>query len=105
MTASLNKMLMRAATVVQNLYVLLRLLVISAIILSFKFYCKFYCMFYFTYDRCFTQLPSRIILIIEDIGHGHLGRCRTSYFYVSLKINVVGIEIRLAARRSRLYCS
>ena len=45
-------MLMRAATVVQVLqdlfYVLLQLLVVDAIILSFKFYCKFYCMFYFT---------------------------------------------------------
>ena len=40
-------MLMRAATVVQVLhglfYVLLQLLVVAAIILSFKFYCKFYC--------------------------------------------------------------
>jgi len=38
---------MRAATVVQVLhglfYVLLQLLVVAAIILSFKFYCKFYC--------------------------------------------------------------
>jgi len=46
---------MRAATVVQVLqdlfYVLLQLLVVAAIILSFKFYCKFYCMFYFTCDR------------------------------------------------------
>jgi len=32
-------------------YVLLQLLVVAAIILSFKFYCKFYCMFYFTCDR------------------------------------------------------
>ena len=39
------------AAVVQVLYVLLQLLVIAAIILSFKFYCKFYCMFYFTCDR------------------------------------------------------
>ena len=48
-------MLMSAATVVQVLqdlfYVLLQLLVVAAIILSFKFYCKFHCMFYFTCDR------------------------------------------------------
>jgi len=40
-------MIMRAATVVQVLhglfYVLLQLLVVAAIIVSFKFYCKFYC--------------------------------------------------------------
>ena len=40
-------MLMRAATVVQVLhglfYVLLQLLVVAAIVLSFKSYCKFYC--------------------------------------------------------------
>jgi len=40
---------MRAATVVQVshglFYVLLQLLVVAAIILSFKFYCKFYCKF------------------------------------------------------------
>jgi len=40
-------MLMRAATIVLVLhglfYVLLQLLVVAAIILSFKFYCKFYC--------------------------------------------------------------
>jgi len=51
-------MLMRAATVVQVLqdlfYVLLQLFVVSAIILSFKFYCKFYCVFYFTCDRSFN---------------------------------------------------
>jgi len=39
-------MLLRAATVVQLLhslfYVLLQLFVVTAIILSFKFYCKFY---------------------------------------------------------------
>jgi len=49
-------MLMRAATVVQVLYVLLQLLVVAATILSFKFYCKFYCMFYFTCDRSFIGL-------------------------------------------------
>jgi len=43
-------MLIRATTVVQVLYVLLQLLVVAAIILSFKFYC----MFYFTCDRSFT---------------------------------------------------
>jgi len=51
-------MLMRAATVVQVLqdlfYVLLQLLVVAAIILSFKFCCKFYSKFYFTCDRSFT---------------------------------------------------
>jgi len=51
---------MRAATVVQVLqdffYVLLQLLVVAAIILSFKFYCKSYCMFYFTCDRSFREL-------------------------------------------------
>jgi len=40
-------MLMGAASVVQVLhglfYVSLQLLVVAAIILSFKFYCKFYC--------------------------------------------------------------
>jgi len=35
-------------------YVLLQLLVVAAIILSFKFYCMFYCMFYFTCDRSLT---------------------------------------------------
>jgi len=51
-------MLMKAATVVQVLqdlfYVLLQLLIVSAIILSFKFYCKFYYMFYFTSDGSLT---------------------------------------------------
>ena len=46
---------MRAATVVQVLqdlfYVLLQLLVVAAIILSFKFYYKFY----FTCDRSFNH--------------------------------------------------
>jgi len=46
---------MRAATVVQVLqdlfYVPLQLLVVAAIILSFKFYYKFYCMFYFACNR------------------------------------------------------
>jgi len=47
-------MLMRPATVVLVLrglfYVLLQLLVVAAIIVSFKFYCKFYCMFYCSCD-------------------------------------------------------
>jgi len=51
---------MRAATVVQVLhglfYVLLQLLiVVAAIILSFKFYCKFYCRFYCSCDPSFTS--------------------------------------------------
>jgi len=46
------------ATVVQVLYVLLQLLVVAAIILSFKSCCKFYCMFYFTCDRSFSKLWS-----------------------------------------------
>jgi len=50
---------MRAATVVEVLqdlfYLLLQLLVVAAIMLSFKFYCKFYCMFYFTCDRSLTR--------------------------------------------------
>ena len=54
-------MLVRAATVVQVLhglfYVLLQLLVIAAIILSFKFYCKFHC-------SCDPSL-------IRAIGHCH----------------------------------
>jgi len=49
-------MLMRAATVVQVLCVLLQLLVIAGIIVSFKFYCKFYCMFYFTCDRSLSSI-------------------------------------------------
>jgi len=50
-------MLMRAATVVQ---VVQELLVVAAIILSFKFYCMFYCVFYFTCDRSLTDwLASR----------------------------------------------
>jgi len=52
--AAKNKMLMRAATVVHILhglfYVLLQLLVVTAIILSFKFYCKFYYKFYCSCD-------------------------------------------------------
>jgi len=52
-------MLMTATTVVQVsqdlFYVLLQLLVVAAIILSFKFYCKFYYMFYFTCDRSLTD--------------------------------------------------
>ena len=35
--------------------VLLQLLVVAAIILSFKFCCMFYCMFYFTCDRSFIE--------------------------------------------------
>ena len=57
-------MLMRAATVVQVLqdlfYVLLQLLVVAAIILSFKFYCKLYCMFYFTCDCSFNAANKKI---------------------------------------------
>jgi len=55
---------MRAATVVQDLqdlfYVLLQLLVVAAIILSFKFYCMFYSMFYFTFDRSFIPGRKRV---------------------------------------------
>ena len=58
-TTTTTTMLMRAATVVQVLQdlfcVLLQLLVVAAIILSFKFYRKFYCMFYFTCDRSLSE--------------------------------------------------
>jgi len=50
---------MRAATVVQVLhglfYVWLQLLVVAAIILSFKFHCKFCCKFYCSCDPSFTH--------------------------------------------------
>jgi len=63
-------MLTRAATVVQVLqnlfYVLLHLLVVAAVILSFKFYCTFYCKFYFTCDRSLTTLPPPQPLCIPD---------------------------------------
>ena len=49
---------MTAATVVQVLhglfYVLLQLLVVAAIILSFKFHCKFYGKFYCSCDSSFS---------------------------------------------------
>ena len=60
-------MLMRAATVVQVLqvlhglfYVLLQLLVVAAIILSFKFYCKFYCKFCCSCDPSFRLVMQRV---------------------------------------------
>jgi len=43
-------------------YVLLQLLVVAAIILSFKFYCMFYCMFYFTCDRSLTAVIGLIVM-------------------------------------------
>jgi len=44
--------------VLQDLfYVPLQLLVVAAVILSFKFYCKFYCMFYFTFDPLYMYIP------------------------------------------------
>jgi len=69
-------------TVVQVLhglfYVLLQLLVVAAIILSFKFYFMFYCMFYFTCDRSFTwsnRLPSGAVMHLsyEPDEYSHNG--------------------------------
>ena len=59
--------MLMTATVVQVLYVLLQLLVVAAIILSFKFYCKFHCVFYFTCDRSFMNED----LIIPVNGQSH----------------------------------
>jgi len=58
-TSRCNNTRNTCTTVVQVLqdlfYVLLQLLVVVAIILSFKFYCEFYCMFHFTCDRSLTD--------------------------------------------------
>ena len=54
---------MTAATVVQVLqdlfYVLLQLLVVAAVILSFKFYCKLYCKFYCSCDPSLRRVIPR----------------------------------------------
>jgi len=57
----MNKTCKTCTTVEQVLHVLLQLLVVAAIILSFKFYCNFYCMFYFTCDRCFSVLSKQAV--------------------------------------------
>jgi len=87
-------MLMRAATVVQVLrdlfYVLLQLLVVAAIILSFKFYCTFYCMFYFTCDRSFT--PRILPPAFEEDGRLRLGQylpCTTSVVVMSAMLHKI----------------
>ena len=61
-------MLMTAAAVEQVpqdlFYVLLQLLVVAAIILSFKFYCMLYCKFYCSCDPSFMDGEPMMIPVV-----------------------------------------
>ena len=84
MLSRANKMLTRAARVLQVLhdlfYVLLQLLVVAAIILSFKFYRKFYCKFYCT---------------CEDIIHRHASHSDMVAAMVLFGLTILDITVQM----------